>query len=86
VRQKRRRRKMSEKKQYAVTLPVAGSIMVWVEAASEEEALDLAFEKQDWSIETGESTEAGEFESLKRIVTGNCCHAPCWEYSVEEQK
>jgi hypothetical protein len=72
-----------EKKQYAVTLPVAGSVPVWVDAASEEEAIDLAFEKQDWRVKTGEGTEAGEFDSMRRINSGNCCHAPCWEVSVE---
>lgn len=72
-----------EKKQYAVTLPVAGSVTVWVDAASEEEAIDLAFEKQDWRVKTGDGTEAGEFDSMRRIVSGNCCHAPCWEVSVE---
>jgi len=71
-------------KQYSVTLPVAGSITVYVEAESEEQAVDLAFEKQDWHVETGEGTEAGEhWEAMKRIGSGNVCYAPCREMSVE---
>ena len=71
-------------KQYSVTLPVAGSITVYVEANSEDEAVDLAFEQQDWRVVTGEGTEAGEeWEAMRRIGSGNVCYAPCREYSVE---
>jgi hypothetical protein len=72
-------------KQYAVTLPVAGSITVFVDAENEEAALDAALEKQDWRVVGGEGTEPGDdFEAMSRIVGGNVCYAPCTEYSVEE--
>lgn len=71
-------------RQFAVTLPVAGSIVVFVDAETEEEALSVAFEQQDWRVETGDNTEAGEFETMKHIARGNVCYAPCISFEVEE--
>ncbi len=69
-----------------VTLPVAGSVIVFVEAENEAAALSAAFDQQDWRVETGENTEAGEFDAFKSIVRGNVCSAPCWEAHVEEDE
>lgn len=75
-----------EKKQYTVTLPVAGSIMVFVEAHSKEEAVDLAFEQQDWRVVTGEGTEAGEeWEAMRSFGRGNVSYVRFTEMVVEEE-
>ncbi len=77
--------RMKNMKQYAVTLPVAGSITVYVEAESEKVAVELALEKQDWRVVGGKNPEIGEdFEAMRHLVSGNVCYAPCSEYSVEE--
>jgi len=73
-----------EPKRYAVTLPVAGSVTVFVEAHDEEEALNKAFDEQDWRVDCGDNTEPGEFETMQYTVRGNVSYVPCSKYSVEE--
>lgn len=76
-------KKNAEQKRYAVTLPVCGSVTVFVEADSEESALELAHGHQDWRVVHGKDTEVNEFDSMNHIVKGNVCYAPCTEASVE---
>lgn len=67
----------AEKKSYTITLPVVGSIKVFVQAASEEQAIELAFEQQDWRVVGGPNTEPGEaWEAMRSISTGNVMWAP----------
>ena len=74
-----------KKQAWYVTIPVCGSVCVYVQSAADaEEAVDLAFDKQDWRIESGADTEPGEFETLRRVASGNVLYAPCWEFSAEE--
>lgn len=76
---------MPEKKQYAVTLPVAGSVIVFVEAENKEEAIDKALGEQNWRVVGSENTEAGgEWVSERYLLRGNVSRLPCSEAYVEE--
>lgn len=66
-------------KKYVVTVPIAGSYTVEVEAEDEDGAIEAAFEAQ------GEAEDV-EWEALREICSGNVCHAPVWEVEVEEVK
>ena len=72
-------------KQYTVTLPVAGSVQVYVEAENEKAAIDAALESADFRVNGGKNTEPGEeWAVLRRITSGNVCHAPVWEAEASE--
>ena len=64
--------------EYEVLLPVAGSVIVTVEADSPEEAVDLAH--ISWGLDDIET-----LESFNYIVEGNVLHAPYNSPEVEEQ-
>ena len=68
---------------WRVTMPVAGSIIVEVEADSEEAAYDAAYEQADVQLSCRDDTEAGELEVMKRLVSGNACYAPVVRASAE---
>ena len=73
-----------EKKSYTVTLPVVGSIMVFVEAESKEQAVGLAFEQQSWRVVGSENTQPGEgWETHRSLLRGNVCNASFTEMTVE---
>lgn len=56
-------------KRYTVKVPIVAVCYVEVEAESEKEAIDLAFESDDVSLESVE-----EWEPLKHITQGNVIH------------
>lgn len=65
-------------KKYNVTIPIAGSYTVEVEAEDEEGAIDEALERQ------GDADLDIEWEAMHEICRGNVCYAPVWEASAEE--
>ena len=73
-------------KVYQVTIPIAGSIYVDVEAEDEEEAKEKALNRS-WSISLtsdDNSVSLGELEPLEHICQGNVCFAPVWDIEAEE--
>jgi hypothetical protein len=63
-------------KTYLVTFPIAGHLSFEVEAESEEQAKDMAYELE---AEKGEL----EYEILEKFNSGNVCHCPSpWETDV----
>lgn len=58
---------------YYVTLPIAGSIVTYVEADSPEDAIDKAV-GPDHEITEDELNQA-EWEYMRQIVKGNVCYA-----------
>lgn len=63
---------------YLVTIPIAGHLMVEVEATSESEAKDLAFD------EATLDQHLGNWEMLDRFNQGNVCYCPSpWAVEVE---
>lgn len=79
--EKKKTENAAEKKQYIVTIPIAGSISFEVEAEDEAGAKEAA-----WDLFGDEGPEAGqlEWELLDHIVEGNVLHAPCNDVTVEE--
>ena len=63
--------------EYQVTLPIAGTAYMTVEADSREEAINKALE--DVTKDDIESWEA-----LRRLVQGSVCYAETWEAEAEE--
>lgn len=73
-------------KQYAVTLPVAGSVTVFVDAETEDEAVEKALHDCNFRVEGSDNTQADEDWFVgKYLLKGNISSAPCHEYKVEEQ-
>lgn len=63
---------------YIVTIPIAGHASFEVEAETEEQAKQLA-----WDADTSEAEVS--WEMLETFGRGNVCHCPSpWEVSVEE--
>lgn len=63
---------------YSVRIPIAGNILVYVEAKDIKEAIEKAFAAA--SLEDIENWEA-----LTSFNSGNVCHCPTpWEVVVEE--
>lgn len=59
---------------YSVTIPIAGHVVVEVEASNDEEAIDRAIERNL----TMDDIE--EWETLRSFYEGNLCHCPRpWE-------
>lgn len=57
-------------KEYEVCLPFTGVIWVTVEANSEKEAIEAAFQSEDLKLEN-----CDEWEAHEEICTGNVLHA-----------
>lgn len=72
-------------KKFIVTIPIAGSFSIEVEAENAKAAEQEAWTKIG-EHKAGDVEEIGEvcWEYLRKICTGNVCHAPCHEISVEE--
>lgn len=69
------------KKEYEVCLPITGIIWVTVEADSEKEAIEAAFESDQLTLDNVE-----QWEAHKRICSGNILHASQNEaYAVESK-
>lgn len=63
-------------KTWEVTLPIAGTAYITVEADSEEQAIEKA-------LGEAELAHLHDWEALEKIVQGNVCYAPTWEASAE---
>jgi hypothetical protein len=66
------------KKEYSVAVPVSGVIYVTVEADSAEEAIELALQSEDISL-----NNLGEWEAHRHLVQGNVCYASYVEANAE---
>lgn len=67
-------------KTYSVTIPIAGHIVLEVEADSEDEAIEKALISDDIRAENIETWEA-----LKAFHSGNICYCPSpWNAEAEE--
>ena len=69
---------------YSVTIPFAGHLLVTVEASSESEAKEKAFDVDVDMRGISHEAEVGTFELLDRFNQGNVCFCPQpWEVEVE---
>lgn len=66
------------KQRYGVILPIVGEAYTEVEAESEEAAIEAAFEVDP----TDESLATVEWQTVRRITTGNVLHASTNEASA----
>lgn len=73
-------------KTYDVILPIAGSIYMEIEADSEKEAIEKAFQT-DWDIkiECNGEHHIDELEAYEKIVEGNVCYVSTTEAEALEQ-
>ena len=63
---------------YSVTIPIAGHVVLEIEASSEKEAIDKGMEEA--AIE-----HISEWYCLKQFNQGNLCYCPTpWEAEAEE--
>ena len=65
-------------KKYGVSIPIAGYVYIEVEADSEEDAIDKAFDKGY------EDKDIAEIEMFDKLIEGNVCNVYCTEASAEE--
>ena len=66
-------------KTYVVTVPMAGHLVIEVEAESEEAAIDAALESEDLTLDRLE-----DWQAMRQFNTGNICYCPQpWEAHVE---
>jgi len=64
---------------YSVIIPIAGHVVLKVEASSEEEAIDKGMQKAT-------SDHISEWDCLKQFNSGNVCYCPTpWEAEAELQ-
>lgn len=68
----------ASKKKWQVSLPITGVVIVYVEAATEEEAIDAAFDKG------ASSEDIEEWQTHRKIVEGNIFHGEMNSASAEE--
>lgn len=67
------------KQEYEVCVPITGIVWVTVEADSESDAINAAFESEELNLDNVE-----EWEAHKQICSGNVLHATCNEaYAVK---
>lgn len=72
-----------KKKEYLVSIPIAGAIHINVTAKSEADAKEKAWEALN---DKGEDAGEVEWEFMDAITEGNVCHAPLNEIEVSELK
>lgn len=75
-------------KNYEVLIPMSGCMSVFIEADTEEEAMESAL-NVDFHIEVTsdkKNVELTELELHKHINTGNVCHAVHWDIEAYEVK
>jgi hypothetical protein len=71
---------------FNVILPIAGSIVVNVDAEDEDEAIELAMQQASFSVECGSGTDCEELEVFETLVPhGNKCYAPISEASAHRK-
>lgn len=61
--------------EYEVKIPIAGFLSVTVEAQTELEAQQLAYENAEWS-------HVAEWDTYKKLVKGSVICAPLWQIEV----
>jgi hypothetical protein len=67
-------------KTYTVTVPIAGHIVLEIEAESAAEACEAALSSEQLTADNIETWEA-----LEAFNTGNVCHCPSpWKITAEE--
>jgi hypothetical protein len=67
-------------KTYSVTIPIAGHVIVEVDAEDEKSAIEKAFK-----VEISLAEDLGQWQTLDRFHQGNVCYCPRpWEASAEE--
>ena len=66
-------------KNYEVMIPVTGYIYVDVEAENEDEAVDMAMQSDDISLDN-----IAEWEVHRHVIQGNVCYALLNSVEVEE--
>lgn len=65
-------------KRYDVLVPIAGHILVTVDAASEDDAVKKAMESNDLTLDN-----IGDWEVLEKFNSGNVCYCPRpWDASA----
>ena len=65
---------------YSVMVPIAGHIIVDVEADNEDDAKEKALLSDDLDLKN-----VHEWEALEKFNSGNVCHCPSpWEINVEK--
>jgi hypothetical protein len=66
------------KREYQLTIPIAGHAYVTVEAENEEQALELAMDQITIdNIDT--------WEPIEKFIGGNVCYCPLpWEVQIED--
>lgn len=70
---------------YSVQIPVAGSIIVTVDAETEEFAIAVAMSKADFRVVVpDDDAEPCDFDTFRRLAYGNVFSGPCAEINVEE--
>ena len=68
-----------ELKTYTVVIPMAGHLIVTVQAKDEAEAKDKAFDEADLN-------HLEDWEALEKFNQGNVCHCPSpWEVEIIEE-
>ena len=68
-------------KTFYVTIPIAGTLTIAMEAENRKAAKDAAWNKYD---EEGADAGEIEWEALESISTGNVLHVPCNDVEVSE--
>jgi nicotinate-nucleotide pyrophosphorylase len=67
---------------YAVSIPFTGYCYIEVEADSEKQAIEAAYDKAN----IGDMDQVAEAEFTDHVTTGNVCYACLNDLSVEELK
>jgi hypothetical protein len=75
----------SPKKKYAVLIPMAGHILIRVEAENGKEAKAAAWDELQDGAANRPDAEI-EWEFFERLVEGDVCHANVTEVEVEEER
>jgi hypothetical protein len=76
-----------EKKTFGVTVPVAGTIYVAVEAHTSEEAKEIALggKKGDGTVDIDTVKDLEELDCYSKFISGNVCYInSAWEIEAEE--
>lgn len=68
---------------YSVTIPLVGYSYATVEAESEDEAKEKAYNICcDW--DNNKDVECGELYGVEKVCEGNVVNHPCWNMDIEE--
>ena len=67
---------------YGITMPIVGYSYVIVEADTEEEAVDKAYDI--CCDDDNEDVDILELYGVKNVCEGNIVNHPCWNMDIEE--